>query len=110
MPQYRIVSGTVADTDCDPAVAVIAAITGKTLSIRSFMVSGVAAAQIQIQDDAGTPVVIIPDMHIVTGVGMAALTGGPYEPGSFKATKGQAIDVLSSTGDKISCLLECYVL
>ena len=84
--------------DCAPALALVAATTNRTLSIKSLTISVTAAATVTIEDSDGTDVIVF--NALPAGGGVAR----DWDPGEVPVTISKGASVLSSTSDVITCI------
>ena len=106
---YKIKSGNVSAVDASSAPEVIGNVAGRSHSLRTVVLSnsGTAAVNIKVQDDATTPVVLLPSIYLAVN---SSIMLGPFEPGAYKATENQDIDILASTANVVSAAIEVYEL
>lgn len=106
---YRIKSGSVNAADASSATAVVAAVTGSKLSIRSIVLSnsGTAIVNIKVQDNASTP-----NVFALVYLAVNSTWSSPiFAPGAYvTAANGQTLDILASTANVVSAAIEAYVL
>lgn len=102
---YRVTSGMVEPADSSTARPVIAAVSGMTLSIRSFIITSDAAQNVTIEDTAGTNI-----MPAIACEANRSVVSPVYAPGSYRVTGGVGINILGSTTDAVSAVIEAYVL
>ena len=89
------------------ATALVAATTGTQLGLRTLIVSTSVAAGITIQDDAATPVVLVPRIYMPAN---ATLTLYWDEEDTPLGTAGQDIDIISTTADVVSAKATAYLM
>jgi hypothetical protein len=90
--------------DASGVEIIVAAVAGKSHYIRRIDIYCVAAITITIQDDTGTPVVIVPGV-------LFAGTSAPYTIefiNPIKVTAGNTIDVLASAGGAVAVLVQGF--
>jgi hypothetical protein len=104
--KYRVVTGNAAG-DLSTSTAVLAAITGKTLSVKTGTITNNDAAlqTVTIEKADGTD--LIGPLQIQAG---ATIPLPDYAPGSFAGDSGAAIHAKASTAENVSVTLEGYVL
>jgi len=100
---YRITSGTRGNGDLSSSAAVVAAITGVTLSLKRVIWSASAAGVYTIERADGTDLVV---------VNLGANGGAVMEfaPGQLNGSAGAAINALASVTGSAFVYVECYAL
>ena len=101
---YQVKSAQVTG-DLSTTTAVVAAVTGKVLSLKRVIISASAAANFTIENaTSGTD--ILGPLYFAANGGCAL----EFAPGALNATSGVGVNVLSSTTDVATCYVECWVL
>lgn len=103
---YAVKKGVnVNGADTSSATQIVAAVTGVQLGLRTAVISASAACNVTIQDDASTPVVLVPKMYMPAN---SVLTLYFDEQDTPLGTAGNDLDVVSSTADALSVRATAY--
>lgn len=98
-------AGIISNTDVATATQIIAAVADVALSIKSIAFSSGGDSDVWIEDDATTPILVLPMMHMAVD---SQIFLGPYEKGQFAGTVGKALMVKSTAASGISCVITVY--
>jgi len=90
--------------DAQSATEIKAATTGKRIYITDIIISTDTALNLQIQDDASTPIVLIEDLFLPANSVFSKSFKIP-----LRTTAGQALDVIASAAGNISVSVAGYV-
>lgn len=91
--------------DCSTAQTLVPAVSGKSHYIKSITIQCVAAIDVQIQDNTGTPIVLIGGLEFV------ATSGSPVAIdflNPIKVASGKQIDVKASGAGKIAAVIQGF--
>lgn len=102
---YTILSGYEDGADLSSLTQVIAGVASNQLSIRTVFISASSACNCQIQDDSGTPLVLIPSSYFAADGGMFL---GPFEPEAIQAASGKDVEIQCSNANPTSVLITVY--
>jgi hypothetical protein len=98
---------TITSADAQAATQVKAKTAAKQMHILSLIISTDTAMNIQLQDDAGTPVVLMEQIYLAANGGMA-LTFPPEAP--LVVATNQDLDVITSAAGNISVTVTGYLM
>lgn len=101
---YAVRSGKVVPANCSTAQTVIAAVSGATLSLRSFIITSELAQDVSIEDGSANNIMTLAVEANVS------LCSPVFHPGSFKAAVGTALKIKGAGADKVACIMEAYEL
>jgi len=98
---------TITSADATSATQVKAKTASKQIHVLSLIISTDTAMNIQLQDDAGTPAVLMEQIYLAANGGMA-LTFPPEAP--LVVTTNQDLDVIASAAGNISVTVTGYLM
>lgn len=102
---YQVVSGMLTG-DRSSSAAIIAAVSGRTLSVKSVVFNcGASAQNITLEKADGT--------DLIGPYYLLASTSSPrmeFEPGAMKADAGAALHIIASGSGNMTAVVEAYVL
>jgi len=98
---------TITSADATSATSVKAKTASKQIHVLSLIISTDTAMNIQLQDDAGTPVVLMEQIYLAANGGMA-LTFPPEAP--LVVATNQDLDVIASAAGNISVTITGYLM
>ena len=101
---YKVLSGYVTG-NLGTAVAVIAAQTGKVLSLKRLVISASAQANFEVENST-TATQILGLLYFAADGGCAL----DFAPGALVTESGRGFNIDSSTTDVATCYMEAYVL
>ena len=97
--------------DASTAQTVVPAVAGKSHYITSISLSSIAEINAQIQDNTGTPVVILGPIAFADLTATSSVASTPYAityPNAIQVASGKSIDLKSSAAGAISVLIQGY--
>lgn len=102
-------SATITSADASSATAVKAKTADKKIYVTSLAISvGSTALEVQLQDDAGTPNVLMEEMFFAANGGISLTACDPSLP-LFVVTTNQDLDVIASEAGDITVHVSGYV-
>ena len=103
-------TATITSADASTATQVKAKTAAKKIYVTSLIISvGSTALEVQLQDDAGTPNVLMEEMFFAANGGLAISAASPELP-LFVVTTNQDLDVVTSAAGDVTVTVSGYVV